>query len=98
MSEPKCCREHRCRRSQPIKVQRGFFTWYAITQWKDQGNGVTESMQKHELEPVICDALEFAHSHKEQFYAWARERNDAPAEPAAPEHVTESDDDGGNEG
>jgi hypothetical protein len=58
--EPRCCREHRCRRSQPIRVFRSELTgtWYAVTEWADRGGGSIEAMQKHRVHPHDAEQLE----------------------------------------
>lgn len=64
--KPRCCSEHRCLRSQPIRVFRSQFTntWYVVTQWADRGGGKIEAMQKHAMYPADAQRLEML------FNAW----------------------------
>lgn len=68
MSDKPCCDEWKCRRKQPIMLSRGGFSqrWYAVTRWKDRGNGLFEAIEKHTLDPMLSAALDVAQRHKDE--------------------------------
>jgi hypothetical protein len=52
-------------------LSRGGFSqrWYAVTRWKDKGNGLYEAIEKHELDEVLSAALDVAQNHKDEVQA-----------------------------
>lgn len=76
-----CCREYRCRRRQPIEIQRGGFTqvWYAITRYKRNGDRILAS-EKHELPPMVSAALDYAQDHLDEVRALCEAREAERAE------------------
>lgn len=68
MADHPCCGEYKCRRQQPIMLSRGGFSqrWYAVTRWKDKGNGLYEAIEKHELPAELSAALDVAARHKDE--------------------------------
>lgn len=63
-----CCSEYNCRRKQSIMLSRGGLSqrWYAVTRWKDKGNGLYEAVEKHQLDPMLSAALDVAQNHKDE--------------------------------
>lgn len=80
MPEYPCCSEYKCRRKQPIEIQRGGFSgaWYAITRYKRSGeNGLRiEAIEKHQLDPFLGVALDYALEHKDEVTALYEARMD----------------------
>lgn len=87
--EPGCCLEHRCRRSQPIRVFRSELTgtWYAVTQWADRGEGRIESVQKHRVHTGDAQQLEMLFDAWEAREEGRRQIVDVPL-PAGEEPIT----------
>jgi hypothetical protein len=75
VSDYPCCAEHRCRRKQPIEIQRGGLlgSWYAITRYKREGTRIVAS-EKHELNPMVAAALDFAQAHMDEVRALYEQR------------------------
>lgn len=76
MADHPCCSAHNCRRKQPIMLSRGGLSqrWYAVTRWKDRGDGLFEAIEKHELAPEVSAALDVAARHKDEIVDLLNER------------------------
>lgn len=62
-----CCNSSNCRRTREILINRGPLSgrWYAVTRYKDLGDGNIEAQEKHDITEQITGIINQALAQKE---------------------------------